>query len=64
MTIASQLQPLCEHNKTLIPPRKVQVQRAGGLYRARFEGDSESCFGITPNEATKRLKFWGDRGYA
>lgn len=39
-------------------PLKVQVQRAGGYYRARFEGRQISCFGLTPEQATKNLKFF------
>jgi len=38
-------------------PRKIQVQRAGGHYKARWEGESACCFGSTPESATERLKY-------
>lgn len=38
--------------------RKIQVQKAGGFYRARYAGRPTSCFGYTPEAATKALKFF------
>jgi hypothetical protein len=40
-------------------PRKILFQRAGGFYRARFEGDAMSTIGDSRKEATRRLQFWG-----
>jgi hypothetical protein len=44
--------------KPLISVRKVQVQQAGGFYRARYEGTKISCFGDTSSEAKSNLKLW------
>jgi len=36
-------------------PGKVQVQRAGDFYKARWPGKKNWVFGQTPDEAKKRL---------
>jgi hypothetical protein len=41
-----------------IQTRKVIIQRAGGLYRARYAGMSNNCFGINPKDAASKLKFF------
>jgi hypothetical protein len=43
---------------TLLAPitRKIQVQKAGGFYRARYAGRPTSCFGLTAEQAIKYLK--------
>ena len=51
-TIDGVLEPL------MTLPRKIQVQRAGGYFKARFEGRSTCCFGHSPREATKNLRFF------
>jgi hypothetical protein len=38
--------------------RKIQMQKAGGFYKARFDGEATCCFGDTPQQATKRVKFF------
>jgi hypothetical protein len=46
----------------LIKPRKVRrvlITRAGGHYRARYEGASDSAFGSNPHEASGRVKLFG-----
>jgi hypothetical protein len=53
----SEPSPSGRSNKT----PKVQVQRAGGFYRARWEGRSTSCFAFTTEVAIKRLKFFDQR---
>jgi hypothetical protein len=40
---------------------RLQVQRAGGHYKARWEGQQGFCFGTSVEEATSRLKFAGFR---
>lgn len=35
---------------------KIEIARAGGLYKARFAGRADACFGTTPSEAKDRLK--------
>lgn len=40
----------------LAAPRKIVVHRAGGFYKARFDGDRTACFGINPSEAIRNLK--------
>ena len=42
----------------IIKVRTIQVQRAGGFYRARFDGEATCCFGDTPQQAIKRAKFF------
>jgi len=42
----------------IIKLRKIQVQRAGGFYKARFDGEATCCFGDTPQLAIKRAKFF------
>ena len=37
-------------------PRKIVVRRAGGFYKARFDGGRTACFGINPSEAIRNLK--------
>ncbi len=39
-------------------PLKVQITRVGGYFKARYEGRAICCFGHTPIEATKNLKFF------
>lgn len=39
-------------------PVKIQMQRAGSHYRARFEGRAPNCFGTTPQEAESRLRIF------
>jgi hypothetical protein len=34
----------------------VIIERAGGFYKARFEGKSECTFGETSSEATQKLR--------
>lgn len=65
-TVAQELQQLWQHNKAFFGEveRKIQIQRAGGLYRARYEGESTSCLGFTQQEAKKKLEFWRDHGKA
>ncbi len=36
----------------------VQVQRAGGLYKARFAGQSDFTFGENPRDAASKLRLW------
>lgn len=36
----------------------IQLQRAGGHYKARYEGRKTYVFGATPEQATKRLLCW------
>jgi hypothetical protein len=38
--------------------RRVQVQRAGGYFKARYQGRSTCCFGYSRKDATKNLKFF------
>jgi len=59
-TINEELQQLWEHNKAFfsVVPRRVQVQKTGGWYRARYEGEANSCFGTTATEAKSKLKLW------
>jgi hypothetical protein len=42
----------------IVKLRKIQVQRAGGFYKARFDGEATCCFGDNPQQATKRVKFF------
>ena len=58
-TIAQELQQLWEQNRELfpVPPRRVQIQKAGDFYRARYEGESSNYFGRTEKQAIKSLKF-------
>jgi hypothetical protein len=44
--------------KPLIKPRKVQVQRAGDFYKARYEGTKDATFGETPSKAAYNLRLW------
>jgi hypothetical protein len=62
-TIRQEVNKLWEHNRALLPaePRKIQVQRAGGFYKARFDGEATFTFGETPEYAIKLLRFWGDQ---
>jgi hypothetical protein len=39
-------------------PLRIQVQRAGSRYRARYHGDSRSIFLDEPKEAARQLKFF------
>lgn len=36
--------------------KEIQIERAGGLYRARWVGHPDFVFGSTPSEARSRLK--------
>ena len=38
--------------------RKIQVQRAGGFYRARYAGRPTTCFALTAEQAIKYLRFF------
>jgi hypothetical protein len=38
--------------------RKIQIQKAGGMVKARFEGSRNSVFGANPGHARKRLQYW------
>jgi hypothetical protein len=38
--------------------RTIQVQRAGGYFKARFAGSAIFCFGVDPQQATKRVKYF------
>ena len=38
------------------PTRPIQVQRAGGLFKARWKGHSSCVFGATAEEAVKKLR--------
>lgn len=40
---------------------RIRVHRAGGYYRARFEGRTINCFGLTREQAIKNLKFFEQR---
>jgi len=57
-TINEELQKLWDHNKAFfgVQPRKIQVQRAGGFYKVRYEGQHDSCFVEDPKHAAKRLQ--------
>jgi hypothetical protein len=59
-TINDELEKLWEHNRAFlgVQAREVQVERAGGFYRARYKGEAMSCLGRTSKEATSRLRFW------
>ena len=63
-TIAEEVQNIWNHNLTFFPPtpRKVIVQRAGGLVKARYEGRKSFVFGVNEKHATKRLKTWDGAG--
>lgn len=37
-------------------PRPIQVQRAGGYYKARFAGQASFTFGDTPEDAEEKLR--------
>ena len=37
---------------------KIQVQKAGGFVKARYEGRTTCCFGLTPEEAINKLKLF------
>jgi len=37
--------------------QKIQVQRAGSHYRARYAGQAACCFGETPQEASSKLRY-------
>lgn len=41
---------------------KIQVQRAGSHYRARYQGGAVSVFGETAKDATHNLKFFSKDG--
>jgi len=41
-------------------PRTIQVTEQGGFYRARFDGEAISCFGNSPTQATKKLKYFSE----
>jgi hypothetical protein len=43
----------------IVKLRKIQVQRAGSHYKARFDGEATFTFGATPEYAIKLLNFWG-----
>jgi hypothetical protein len=47
----------------IMNPRRVEVQRAGGFYRARYEGYENSVFGDNPKQAIERLRLWGLETY-
>jgi hypothetical protein len=54
-----------EHNRALIPPRKIRVLKAGSHYKAFFDVDGRTVtFGATPTEATSKLKFEEKFGHA
>jgi len=40
--------------------KKVQIQRAGSHYKARFCGHKNFVFGRSPQEAAKNLKNWSE----
>jgi hypothetical protein len=53
------------HNKALMPPRRIKVLKAGSHYKAFFDGDGTTVtFGVTPHEATSKLKFEEKYGHA
>jgi hypothetical protein len=63
MTISMQsLESLWAHNRAMLPPpsRKVVVQKAGALYRVRYEGSAESVFsdGETIGQHRHKLKYF------
>lgn len=62
--ITEGLQTLWEHNKAFfgVGEREIQVQKAGGLYRARYVGEATCCLGTTATEAKNRLEFWRKHG--
>ena len=43
-----------------IKPRKMQVQRAGCTYKARYEGRETFVFGKSTTEAVSRLQYWDE----
>jgi hypothetical protein len=57
-TVAQELEALWEHNRAIFPApsRKIQIQRAGSRFKSRYAGTPNFCFGLTPEEATKKLK--------
>jgi|HubBroStandDraft_5_1064220.scaffolds.fasta_scaffold216371_2 hypothetical protein len=59
-TIGSLIAEMGKHNREMfaIPPPKIIVTKAGGYYRARFDGGKMFCFGENPAQARKRLEFW------
>ena len=38
--------------------RKVQTTRAGGYFKARYEGRSICCFGYSRKDAARKLKYF------
>ena len=66
MTIAEEVQKLWDFNKACFPtpPRKIQIQRAGSHYKARWAGRPNFTFGPNPAVAEKLLRHWGDNGLA
>jgi hypothetical protein len=43
-------------------PRKIQIQKAGGFYRARYEGRAINVIVFEKNNAAKQLKFFDPDG--
>ena len=42
----------------LIKKRRVLIQRAGDIYKARYEGNKDAAFGETPSKAASNLRLW------
>jgi hypothetical protein len=61
-TIAEELQPLWDYNKALFGiERKIQYQRAGSHFIARYQGERTYVFGSTKGEAASRLRTWAGK---
>ncbi|SPF44743.1 hypothetical protein SBA1_550108 [Candidatus Sulfotelmatobacter kueseliae] len=47
------------HNRVIFSEgRRIIIQKAGGMIKARYEGSSNFVFGDNPMHAAKRLHFW------
>jgi hypothetical protein len=44
-----------------VKPRKVQVQRAGGIYKARYHGEQTFVLGDSPADVISRLRTWAGK---
>ena len=42
----------------LIKKPKVLIQRAGDIYKARYQGRKDAAFGETPSKAASNLRLW------
>lgn len=42
--------------ETMTRKPRIQVQRAGSCYKARWAGHPDFCFGVDPEHAVRRLR--------